>query len=110
MGQVAYTFASRIAEVQTPVSSDDIIQNTLRFSCSYFSSYFKKELGFSIGEFITRCRLEEARYLLRYTSKPISLISSYLCFSSQSHFQTAFKKQFGITPLQYRRNAKQAPY
>lgn len=130
MGQVAYTFASRVAEVQTPVSSDDIIQNAIRFiqqntnrhitavevaehagfSRSYFSTYFKKALGFSIGEFITRCRLEEARYLLRYTSKPISLISSYLCFSSQSHFQTAFKKQFGITPLQYRRNAKQAPY
>lgn len=124
MGQVAYTFAAKVEEVQTPVSSDDIIQNAIRFiqqntnrhinasdvarhvgfSRSYFSSYFKKELGFSIGEFILRCRLEEARYLLRYTSKPLSVISSYLCFSSQSHFQTSFKKQFGITPLQYRRN------
>lgn len=130
MGQVAYTFASRVAEIQTPVSSDDIIQNAIcfiqqntnrhitaaevaehaGFSRSYFSSYFKKELGFSISEFITRCRLEEARYLLRYTSKPLSLISSYLCFSSQSHFQTTFKKQFGVTPLQYRRNPKQIPH
>lgn len=122
-GQAAYTFAAKVAQAQTPISSDDIIQNAIRFiqqntnrhitaadvakhagfSRSYFSSYFKKSLGFSIGEFITRCRLEEARYLLRYTSKPLSVISSYLCFSSQSHFQTAFKKQFEITPLQYRR-------
>lgn len=122
--QIAFTFASKVAEAQTPVSSDDIIQNAIRFiqqntnrhitaadvaehagfSRSYFSSYFKKKLGFSIGDFITRCRLEEARYLLRYTSKPLSVISSYLCFSSQSHFQTAFKKQFGVTPMQFRRN------
>ncbi|WP_243872449.1 AraC family transcriptional regulator [Coprococcus comes] len=26
-----------------------------------------------------------------------------MCFSSQSHFQTAFKKQFGMTPNGYRR-------
>lgn len=123
-GQAAYTFAAKVAQAQTPVSSDDIIQNAIRFiqqntnrhitaadvaehagfSRSYFSSYFKKKLGFSIGNFITRCRLEEARYLLRYTSKPLSVISSYLCFSSQSHFQTAFKKQFGVTPMQFRRN------
>lgn len=127
IGQIAYTFAIKVAEAQTPVSSDDIIQNAIRFiqqntnrhinatkvakyagfSRSYFSSYFKKELGFSISEFITRCRLEEARYLLRYTSKPLSVISNYLCFCSQSHFQTAFKKQFGMTPLQYRRNPVQ---
>lgn len=29
-------------------------------------------------------------------------ISSYLCFSSQSHFQNTFKKHFNITPLGYR--------
>lgn len=124
MGQIAYTFAAKVADAQTPVSSDDIIQNAIRFiqqntnqhitaadvaeyagySRSYFSSYFKRELGFSISEFITRCRLEEALYLLRYTSKPLSVISSYLCFYSQSHFQTVFRKHFGITPLQYRRN------
>lgn len=30
-------------------------------------------------------------------------ISSYLCFSSQSYFQNVFKKEYGVTPMQYRR-------
>lgn len=121
--KIGYTFASKVAEAQTPHSANDIFQKALRyiqqntnhhitvqdvaeyvgFSRAYFSTAFKKELGFSVGDFIVRCKLEEGKRLLRYTDKSISLISSYLCFSSQSHFQTAFKKQFGTTPLQYRK-------
>ena len=27
-----------------------------------------------------RCKMEEAKQLLKYTDKPVSVISSYLCF------------------------------
>ena len=46
--------------------------------------------------------MEEAKRLLRYTDKSLSAISSYLGFSSQSHFTRAFKKFAGITPGEYR--------
>ena len=125
MGRVAYTFAEKVKEARMPVSTDDIIQNAIRFiqqnicehitvkdvaehvgfSRSYFSSYFKKSLGFSVNAFVMRCKMEEAKQLLKYTDKSVSIISSYLCFSSQSHFQTAFKKAYGITPLQYRKDS-----
>ena len=65
------------------------------FSKFYFSAYFKKTLVFSVSAFILRCKLEEGKELLQYTKKSIS---TFLCFSSQSHFQTAFKKQFGMIP------------
>lgn len=124
MGKIAYTFAEKVRDAQMPVSADGIIQNAIRFiqqnvcehitvtdvaehagfSRSYFSSYFKKKLGFSVSSFILRCKMEEAKQLLKYTDKPVSVISSYLCFSSQSHFQSAFKKTYGITPMQYRKN------
>ena len=77
-------------------------------SRAYLSHCFKKELGFQMNEFITRCKLEEAKSLLAYTDKSISEISSYLCFSSQSYFQNVFKKKYGITPAKYRQQS--SPY
>ena len=121
--KICYTFAEKVAQAQTPTSTDGHLKKAIRyiqqntnqhitvgdvakytgFSKSYFSAYFKKNLGFTISEFILRCKLEEGRHLLEFTNKPISTISTFLCFSSQSHFQTAFKKQFGMTPNEYRR-------
>lgn len=123
LAKIAYTFAEKVSQIQTPTSADDrlqkailyIKQNTnqhitvgdvaryVGFSKSYFSAYFKENLGFTVSDFILRCKLEEGRRLLQFTNKPISTISTFLCFSSQSHFQTAFKKQFGMTPNNYRR-------
>lgn len=71
-------------------------------SRSYISAKFKSELGFNLNAFIMRCKLEEAKSLLTYTSKSLSEISNYLCFSSQAYFHNAFKKKYGITPNQYR--------
>ena len=78
------------------------VANYLNYNRSYLSRKFKQELGFDISKFIQRCKLEEAREMLTYSDKSISEISIYLCFSSQSHFQKAFKNQFGITPQRYR--------
>ena len=123
LGKIAYTFAEKVANTQTPVSTDERLQKAIQyiqqntnqhitvgdvagyigFSKSYFSAYFKENLGFTVSDFILRCKLEEGRRLLQFTNKPISAISTFLCFSSQSHFQTAFKKQFGMTPNEYRR-------
>ena len=72
-------------------------------SPSYIIKRFKEELGINIGAFIMRCKLEEAKSLLTYSDKSLSEISSYLCFSSQSYFQNVFKKQYGVTPMHYRR-------
>ena len=121
--KICYTFAEKVAQTKIPTSTDDRLQKAIQyiqqntnqhitvrdvsnyvgFSQSYFSAYFKKNLGFAVSDFILRCKLEEGRRLLQFTNKPISTISTFLCFSSQSHFQTAFKKQFGITPNEYRR-------
>lgn len=89
-----------------PVSVDDVAWSIHR-SSSYIMKKFKEELGFTVGSFITRCKLEEAKSLLTYSNKTLSEISSYLCFSSQPHFQSLFKKQYSITPLEYRKKSQQ---
>ena len=75
-------------------------------SVSYLVKKFKKELGINIGAYINRCKLEEAKSLLIYTEQTLAEISSYLCFSNQSYFQNVFKKQYGITPMQFRKKGR----
>lgn len=85
-----------------PISIHDIARQIHR-SNSYVMKHFKEELGMPISSYITKCRLADAKRLLAYSNKSLSEISNYLCFSSQSYFQNVFKKQYGITPLQYRK-------
>lgn len=71
-------------------------------SRSSLSSKFKKESGVSLNTYITLLKLEEAKHLLLYTDKSLSLISSYLGYSSQSFYSNTFNKYVGQTPKEYR--------
>lgn len=90
------------SHTSAPISVADVAQ-TIQKSPSYVSKSFQKELGISPGAFISRCKLEEAKSLLTFSQKSLAEISSHLCYSSQGYFQNVFKKQFGMTPMQYRR-------
>lgn len=91
-----------VTHINEPINTTDVVMFSGK-SRAYLFKKFQEELGISIGAYITQCRLREAKSLLRYTDKSLGEISSYLYFSSQSHFQNVFKKHYGITPLQYRR-------
>ena len=86
-----------------PVSTEKIAEK-LHFSRTWLSRKFHEETGIPLSDFIRIKKTEEAQRLLRYTDKSLKEISVYLGYSSQSHFQTVFKKQLGVTPMQYRRN------
>jgi AraC-like DNA-binding protein len=81
---------------------DDVISLTNR-SSAYILRKFKNEVGISMGAFISKCKLEDAKELLVFTQMSLSEISSYLCYSSQSYFQNLFKKEYGVTPMNYRK-------
>ncbi len=87
------------------ISVEDAAASVNR-SSSYMMKHFKNELGINMGAYIMRCKLEEAKSLLAYSEKSLTEISNFLCFSSQSYFQNVFKKQYGVTPLQYRKQTK----
>jgi len=84
------------------VGVEDVAEQIGR-SGSYLMRRFKAELGMSVGEYITKCKIDEACDLLTYGSRSLAEISAYLGYSSQSYFQNVFKKQLGVTPTQYRR-------
>lgn len=73
---------------------------------SWLMKKFREETGVSVGEYITKTKLAEAKSLLTYTDKSLAEISSYLGFSSQPYFQNVFKRVFDITPMQFRKKSR----
>lgn len=65
---------------------------------------FREHLHCSPLEYITGCRLQAAREMLRGGNDPITAICHRCGFSTSSHFGKTFAESFGCTPSQYRRN------
>lgn len=74
----------------------------LKMNRSHMCTQFKDETGQTVGQFITGAKIGEAKRLIKTTSLSSSHISDYLGFSTQSYFQTVFKKVEGCTPNEYR--------
>ena len=71
---------------------------------TYFSSLFKKETGETFVEYLTRVRLEEAMRMLEETEEKIYIIAERTGYPDARYFSYVFKKKYGISPIQYRRN------
>ena len=72
----------------------------------YFSKKFKREVGMTLAEYLRKKRLEKAAMLLRATDLDVQKIAMRLQFCSQSYFTDSFRKQFGVSPSQYRKEGK----
>jgi signal transduction histidine kinase/DNA-binding response OmpR family regulator len=57
-------------------------------------------------EFIRRIRLNKAAALIENNSENLSGIAMEVGFSNPAYFSECFKKQFGVSPSQYKRNKK----
>ena len=115
-------FTSRVAQAQMPEGISEEIFSCMQFiathltesitvpdvaayigkSRAYTAAKFKAETGKNVGEYITECRMKEAKNLLRYTDMSLAEISDYLHFANQPYFQNSFKQYFGVTPAKYR--------
>lgn len=69
------------------------------------SRRFREDTGIKLTTYIHRVKMNEAAHLLRYTNYSISYISSLLGYSSQSYFNRIFRKEYQMTPMQYRGSA-----
>jgi AraC-like DNA-binding protein len=63
---------------------------------------FKRCFGATFGEYITKMRLDSAKYLLAETDMPYTAISAELGFATYSGFYNFFKKGVEKTPAEYR--------
>lgn len=67
---------------------------------SYMCRLFRRETGFSIGDYISYRRLSHGMELLR-DGASVSSAALMTGFSSDTSFITAFRRNVGITPYQY---------
>lgn len=92
--------------IQEPLRLSGIAK-AFRLSTDYLSAHFSQITGMPLKEYILQEKARQAADLLRYTDYPINVISSYLSFSSQSHFGQVFRKYMGMTPKIYRNKYKE---
>lgn len=68
----------------------------------YFSKLFKKEMGMNFTAYVTKYKIEKAKWMLVNTDIPIVNIASELGYYECGYFTKVFKKIEGITPTEYR--------
>ncbi|MDD3080557.1 MAG: AraC family transcriptional regulator [Paludibacter sp.] len=78
------------------------IARQLNISYTTFRINFKKYVGVGPAKYLNELRLNKSQQLLQETTHSIKEIAYMLQFSSIEHFSTIFKKQFGMTPKEFR--------
>jgi len=79
-----------------------------RLSPSYFSECFHRTTGSSFQRYLQELRLRFAVSLLHASMLPITDICSAAGFNTLSHFDRAFKRGFGRSPRDLRKDASTA--
>lgn len=90
-----------------PLSVEDVAER-LRVSTVWLTKVFQKELGLAPGEWIRSRKLEEAKRLLRESDESVVSIAVRLGFGSSQYFATAFRKNTGLSPSDYRERIRLA--
>lgn len=73
---------------------------------SQFYHYYHEFFQISPKAELLNVRLERARYMLIHESHSIATIAEYSGFNNLAHFTRYFKKEYGITPGEYRKNQR----
>lgn len=71
-------------------------------SGSYYLRSFREILGTTPHRYLSRVRVNAARELLDTTSLSVETVAERCGFCSASHFISVFRRETGMTPLQFR--------
>ena len=78
------------------------VADHVHLNASYLSMLFKKETGQNYMAFLTDCRIEEAKKLLKDSSMSVAEICYAVGYTDKKHFSRLFIKHVGIRPTAYR--------
>jgi two-component system response regulator YesN len=80
----------------------DEIASNIFINSSYLSKVFKKELGYSVIEYLTMFRLKKAKEIIDSNANiQLHDIAERIGYSDPYYFSKCFKKSFGLPPSKY---------
>lgn len=86
---------------QHDISIDEVCE-FIGLSVSHFCALFKQVTGSTFLEYVTRCRIEKAKYLLIHTEVKVYQLAPLVGYQDSKYFTQVFKKMTGMTPSEYR--------
>ncbi|MCE7038940.1 hybrid sensor histidine kinase/response regulator transcription factor [Dyadobacter sp. CY312] len=92
--------------IQTPDLDVEFICQEMFISRTKLYQRIQAITGQSVGDFIRTARLQKALHLLTHEDISISEITARVGYTSTSYFSTAFRKEFGKSPLQFLQTIK----
>ncbi len=91
--------------IHKKISLNDVCER-FNYSRSFICKAFKNQTGESLITCFNRMKAKKAAKLLTETTKSVTDIAMELGFREIKYFDTVFKKHHGISPIQYREEAK----
>ena len=86
--------------------SVEMVADHAGFSMDYFNRIFLAHTGFTVMAYVNYMRVKKAVALLRNTDKTVLEIALEVGYDSHEGFIKAFKKHYGVTPSDYRKENK----
>lgn len=90
-----------VANFREPITTAHVAE-VVHLNKNYSMSLFRRSVGTTIGDYLTRCRVSEAQRLLVTTTLSPSEIAHAAGFGSQSSFYAHFTKTCDSSPGEYR--------
>ena len=80
------------------------LADDMNLSSGYLSSLFKSLFGIPFQDYLNNIRMEKAKLLLLTTDLKNYEISDQIGFDNVYYFNSKFKKTFGVTPKEFKKN------
>ena len=91
------------------IRSNEQIAEHLGLNATYLERIYKKATGSTLWESVTACRMAAAEELLAQPAIPIHEIDNMIGFVNRQTFYLQFKKRYGMSPTEFRKNKMNRP-
>ena len=92
--------------ISNPDYNVDMMAAEVGISRAQLHRKMKEITGITSGRFLRNLRMEQAARLLREGKVNVSQVAERVGYLDQSHFSTAFKNHFGMSPSEYLNSQK----